>query len=158
MGRRSTGAEWQRLMLRVVMTVSLWAGPALVLNGSSSCCCWDSSSSTSTEQISSHDKSAASASVLLGQHPDMQQLDSTRKSPLFNTDLPPIAPGTVLGDEHAQTFAVVILMGTVWVNAEMCIWKVYVCNELPCLGGSYRGTDILTIFERPAIFVFTFCI
>lgn len=73
-------------------------GPALVLNGSASCCCWDSSSSTtSTEQISSHDKSAASASIPLGQHADMQQLDSTRKSPLFSTDLPPIAPGTVLG-------------------------------------------------------------
>ncbi|PSN45161.1 hypothetical protein C0J52_03933 [Blattella germanica] len=60
-----------------------------VVNGSSSCCCWDSSSSTtSTEQP---------ASVLLGQHPDLQQLDTTRKSPLFSTDLPPIAPGTVLG-------------------------------------------------------------
>ena len=98
-------------ILHSVMTVSWWAGPALVLNGSSSCCCWDSSSSTSTEQISSHDKSATSASVLLGQHPDMQQLDSTRKSPLFSTDLPPIAPGTILGDESAQTFAVVKLMG-----------------------------------------------
>ena len=177
-GRPSTGAEWQRLMLHVVMTVfvdmpstgaerqhltlhvamtvSLWAGPALVLNGSASCCCWDSSSSTSTEQISSHDKSAASASVLPGQHPDMQQLDSTGKSPLFSTDLPAIAPGTVLGEESAQTFAVVILMGTVWVNAEMCIWKVYVCPELPCLRGSYWGTDILTSLERPAIFVFHF--
>lgn len=77
----------------------LTQGPALVLNGSASCCCWDSSSSTSTEQICSHDKSAATASVLLSQHPDMQQLDSTRKSPLFNTDLPPIAPGTVLGSD-----------------------------------------------------------
>jgi hypothetical protein len=111
------------LMLHVVMSVSLWAGPALVLNGSTSCCCWDSSSGTSTEQLSSHDKSAASASVLLGQHPDMQQLDSTRKSPLFSTELPPVAPGTVLGDEPAQTFAVVILMGAVWANAEMCFGK-----------------------------------
>jgi len=133
----STGAERQHLMLHVLITVSLWAGPALVLNGSASCCCWDSSSSTSTEQICSHDKSAASTSVLLSQHPDMQQLDSTRKSPLFSTDLPPNAPGTVLGDEPALTFVVVILMGTAWVNAEMCIWKVNVCIELLCLGGSY---------------------
>jgi hypothetical protein len=98
-------------ILQFLMTVSLWAGPALVLNGSASCCCWDSSSSTtSTEQISSHDKSAASASIPLGQHADMQQLDSTRKSPLFSTDLPPIAPGTVLGDESAQSIGVVKLM------------------------------------------------
>lgn len=133
-------------ILHVVITVSLWAGPALVLNGSASCCCWDSSSSTSTEQICSHDKSAASASVLLGQHPDVQQLDSTSKLPLLSTDLPPIAPGTVLGDEPAQTFAVVILMGTVWVNAEMCIWKVCVYIELPCLGGSYCGTSRATCY------------
>ncbi|XP_023724311.1 guanine nucleotide-releasing factor 2 isoform X4 [Cryptotermes secundus] len=73
-------------------------GPAMILNSGSSCCCWDSSSSTtSTEQMSNTDKNPASASVLLSQHPDMQQLDSTRKSPLFSTDLPPIAPGTVLG-------------------------------------------------------------
>jgi hypothetical protein len=71
----------------------------MILNGSSSCCCWDSSSSTSTEQMCSVDKNPAPASILLGQHPDLQQLDSTRKSPLFSTDLPPIAPGTVLGNE-----------------------------------------------------------
>jgi hypothetical protein len=52
--------------------------------------------------MSNADKIPASASVLLGQHPDMQQLDSTRKSPLFSTDLPPIAPGTVLGNEITQ--------------------------------------------------------
>jgi hypothetical protein len=31
------------------------------------------------------------------------QLDSTRKSPLFSTDLPHIAPSTVLGNEITQT-------------------------------------------------------
>ncbi|KDR09115.1 guanine nucleotide-releasing factor 2 isoform X2 [Zootermopsis nevadensis] len=70
---------------------------AMNMNGSS-CCCWDSSSSTtSTEQMSGVDKNPASVSIPLGQHPDLQQLDSSRKSPLFSTDLPPIAPGTVLG-------------------------------------------------------------
>jgi hypothetical protein len=98
-------------IMHFLMSVSLWAGPALLLNGSASCCCWDSSSSTtSTEQISSHDKSAASVSVPLGQHPDMQQVDSTGKSPLYSTDLPPVAPGTVLGDEPVQFIAVVKLM------------------------------------------------
>ena len=33
----NTGAERQHLMLHVLMTVSLWACPALVLNGSTSC-------------------------------------------------------------------------------------------------------------------------
>ncbi|XP_069676852.1 guanine nucleotide-releasing factor 2 isoform X2 [Periplaneta americana] len=76
----------------------LTQGSAIILNGNSSCCCWDSSSSTtSTEQMSNTDKNPGSASILLGQHPDLQQLDSTRKSPLFSTDLPPIPPGTVLG-------------------------------------------------------------
>jgi hypothetical protein len=84
----------------VIMSVASHAGSAVILNGSSSCCCWDSSSSTtSTEQMANTDRNPVFASVLLGQHPDLQQLDSTRKSPLFSTDLPPIAPGTVLGNE-----------------------------------------------------------
>jgi hypothetical protein len=62
--------------------------------------------------MSNTDKNPASASVLLGQHPDMQQLDSTRKSPLFSTDLPPIAPGTVLGNEVTQ---ISVYMGCVVV-------------------------------------------
>jgi hypothetical protein len=98
-----------------------------VLNGNASCCCWDSSSSTSTEQISSHDKGAASASVLLSQHPDMQQLDSTRKSPLFSTDLPPVAPGTVIGDEPAQTFAVVIWIRHCFGSLLKCVFGEFVC-------------------------------
>jgi hypothetical protein len=72
--------------------LSFCAGSAIVLNGSSSCCCWDSSSSTA----SSADRNPPSAPALHGQHPDM---DPTRKSALFGTDLPPIAPGTVLGKE-----------------------------------------------------------
>jgi hypothetical protein len=133
------------ILLHVVMTVSMWVGPALVLNGNASCCCWDSSSSTSTEQISSHDKSSASASVLLGQHPDMQQLDSTRKSPLFSTDLPAIAPGTVLGDEPAQTFAVVILMGHCLGHC----WNVYLKSLCVCslaMSWGFVHTEVLTFW------------
>jgi hypothetical protein len=115
-------------VLHFVMTVSSWAGPALVLNGSSSCCCWDSSSSTtSAEQISSHNKSAAS-----GQHPDTQQLDSTRKSALLSTDLPPVGPGVVLGNQlislHSPQLLVqsaeVELIGHCLFIAEMLVWKV----------------------------------
>ena len=72
-----------------------------VVNGNSSCCCWDSSSSTTSME-------QAAASVLLGQHLDTQQMDSTRKSPLFSTDLPPIAPGTVLGKSYIK-YSFVIL-------------------------------------------------
>ncbi|XP_068082777.1 guanine nucleotide-releasing factor 2 [Anabrus simplex] len=61
-----------------------------LLNGSS-CCCWDSSSSTASTEpvqfISGADKVPSA----------LHSVDPPRKSPLFSTDLPPIAPGSIIG-------------------------------------------------------------
>ncbi|KAK7793296.1 hypothetical protein R5R35_007622 [Gryllus longicercus] len=63
-------------------------GSAIMLNGSS-CNCWDSSSSNA---------SIEQTQVLAApEKPPLSLLDPTRKSPLYNTELTPIPPGTTIG-------------------------------------------------------------